>query len=108
MNAPSAVGALREGDEDCRLQPNPVGDETESAITSLKERVKAMRDLGVVKWADIELGPEPASASPEADATQRSLELERQETDRTRRLRYGASGGPRPADGDSSPRRTVA
>lgn len=43
--------------------------EEHPAITDLRARVQAMRDLGVSRWGDIELGPEPGEAS-EDDAPQ--------------------------------------
>lgn len=72
---------------------------TEATLVDLEARVTLMRRLGVVRWADIELGPEPtpANASPTEDETQRSMTLEREKTERDTRLRFGASGGPRPA-----------
>lgn len=73
-----------------------LGTDTEAAITDLRARVKAMRELGVVKFGDIELGPLPAKAEPRDDEeTQRSDRLEA-EKQRVARIRFAASGGPRP------------
>jgi hypothetical protein len=69
--------------------------ETQSAITDLEARVEAMRRLGVSRWSDIELGPSP-DTSPDEDATQRSMRLERDAKERKQLLRFGATGGPRP------------
>lgn len=79
---------------------HPVGTSTEATIVELEARVTAMRRLGVVRWADIELGPSPLEPErPEEDATQRSMTREREKTERDQRIRFGASGGPRPAVG---------
>lgn len=89
------MSALRDGDPACTVQAS-VGTETDPAITILEARVKAMRALGVVKWADIELGPEPAPAGTSSeDETQRKDRLEAEQR-RVARLRFGASGGPVP------------
>ena len=66
-------------------------------ITALRARVQAMRDLGVTRWGDIELGPVPGLAASEEDVTQRSLKLEAEEKARREALRFRASGGPKPA-----------
>lgn len=78
-----------------------VGTETDPAITDLKARVTAMRALGVVKWADIELGPEPApkAETSQEDETQRKDRLEAEQK-RKERLKFGASGGPVPVGND--------
>lgn len=91
---------LHEAQSACRVQTNQVGADTDSAITELEARVAKMRALGVTRWGDIELGPAPTSGSPEEDATQRSDMLDRksqEDAKRARRLKFGASGGPRPA-----------
>lgn len=78
-----------------------MGNETQLAILDLEARVEAMRRLGVTRWAEIELGPVLSPSSPEQDATQRSEQLDRQKQEaaqRVRLLKFGASGGPRPAD----------
>lgn len=65
-------------------------------ISDLEQRVAAMRRLGVTEWGSIKLGPDPRS--PDEDATQRSEQLDRQKqeaAERERRLKFGASGGPR-------------
>lgn len=74
-------------------------DSTQQAVDELKARVATMRALGVTRWGDIELGPEPAApeTTSREDDTQRSMTRERQEREREHRLRYGASGGPRVA-----------
>jgi hypothetical protein len=74
-----------------------LGTDTEAAITELRITVKAMRELGVVKFGDIELGPDPSAQvdTSKEDATQRSDRLEADHR-RAMRLRFGASGGPRP------------
>lgn len=88
------ASALRGHRSACTLQSNV---ESESAITDLRARVAAMRELGVVKWADIELGPLPTSPVGDGeDETQRSDRLELVKREREQRLRFGASGGPRP------------
>ena len=76
--------------------------DTDSAVTDLEARVTAMRRLGVTRWADIELGPEPAQADDTSreDATQRSMKLDAENRERAYRLRFGASGGPRPLGGN--------
>jgi hypothetical protein len=74
-----------------------MGTDSDSAITDLEARVTAMRRLGVTRWADIELGPSPASpADPRNDEeTQRSDRLN-EVKERAKRLPFAASGGPRP------------
>jgi hypothetical protein len=73
-----------------------VGTETESAINDLRARVAVMRELGVESWADIVLGPLPsAPGGKDDDETQRSDRLELLSKERDRRIRFGASGGPR-------------
>lgn len=70
---------------------------TDPDLEMLEARVKIMRKLGVTRWRDIDLGPDPTvtTAGPEEDPTQRSQTRERQDQERARRLQFGASGGPR-------------
>lgn len=73
-----------------------MGTETDDAIADFRARCKAMREEHAVKWGDIELGPIPAKAEPRDDEeTQRSDRLEA-EKQRVARIRFAASGGPRP------------
>lgn len=62
-------------------------------IADLEARVAKMRSLGVVKWGDIELGPEP---SPESDETQRTAtpdEAMKMARAERQRVAFAASGG---------------
>lgn len=68
---------------------------TNSDLASLAATVAEMRRLGVTRWGAIELGPEPSTASPNEDETQRT-DADRLKLEREERLRFGASGGPRP------------
>lgn len=88
---------------------NPGYDHTEALANALRMEaaskreqlaadVAMMRDLGVLEWGDIKLGPVPNSG-PAEDETQRSLKLEKQEQERRTRLRFAASGGPRSVGG---------
>ncbi len=64
---------------------------------ALTETVTVMRALGVVQFGDIVLGPAPSLvSSPDEDSTQRSERLDKAERERVNRVRFGASGGPRP------------
>lgn len=66
-------------------------------IEMLEARVRVMRAIGVVEWRDIKLGPDPSSdVRPEVDETQRTADAERLKRERDQRIRFGASGGPRP------------
>lgn len=56
--------------------------------------VAQMRALGVTKYGDIELGPDP-SVKDDTDETQRTADAERRERERKQRIVTGASGGPR-------------
>jgi hypothetical protein len=52
-----------------------------------------MRDLGVTRWGDIELGPEPQAASDAKAPTQHTPdEIERKRRDDQRLLALAASG----------------
>ena len=64
--------------------------------TQLEDVVKRMRALGVTKLGDIELGPDPNAKPDDTDETQRTADAEHRQKERMKRLRYGASGGPRP------------
>lgn len=57
--------------------------------------VAQMRALGVTKFGDIELGPDPTTR-PDEGETQRTADAVRLKQERSQRLRFGASGGPRP------------
>jgi hypothetical protein len=73
-----------------------VGTDIESAIADFRARCKAMREEGATSWADIVLGPLPsAPGGKDDDETQRSDRLELLSKERDRRIRFGASGGPR-------------
>lgn len=81
-----------------------MGSDDVATIEDLELRVKKMRALGVTKWGDIELGPEPPSTSgTDAEETQRvsAEEQERRARAEMRTRAHGASGGPRARlDGD--------
>ncbi len=69
------------------------------SLTDLEARVAKMRELGVVEWGDIKLGPVPAKAEDDEDATQRKLtpeQVEARDRAERRRVASGASGGPVP------------
>ncbi len=65
-------------------------------LTELASYVAEMRRLGVTRAGDLELGPDPNVTTDERAETQRTADAERREQERVTRLRYGASGGPRP------------
>ncbi len=64
--------------------------------SKLDEVVAQMRRLGVTRFGDIELGPDPNARPDEAGETQRTADAEYRERERKRRIVTGASGGPRP------------
>lgn len=74
----------------------PEMNEAPSPIEDLKARVSAMRELGVTRWGDIELGPAPGSSLSEKDMAQRIADAKAAEGQREKRMTFGASGGPRP------------
>lgn len=65
-------------------------------ITDLPTVVAQMRKLGVTKFGDIELGPDPNVRPDDEAATQRTAEAQHLKRERDQRVRFGASGGPRP------------
>jgi hypothetical protein len=67
-------------------------------IEDLEVRVRAMRRLGVTRWGDLELGPEPQAEQDEAKVQEQRQTLEKRETERRSRLQFAASGGPRLGD----------
>ena len=71
-------------------------------LADLEARVLRMRALGVTKWGDIELGPEPAPADdsdqPSGYTAEERVKMARVERQRVASL---ASGGPVPAVGRS-------
>ncbi len=97
---PVCFPSLRESPSQDRLQQT-VGTEKPTDIEVLQARVKAMRDLGVTRWQDIELGPEPAQPPSKEDATKRSQQSEAESKAREERLKFGASGGPRLRSGNT-------
>lgn len=58
--------------------------------------VAQMRALGVTRFGDIELGPDPNARPDDKGDTQRTAEAEMANIQRVQRLKFGASGGPRP------------
>lgn len=79
---------LRQVDSACTLQT--VGER--DAISDLEQRVTKMRELGVTKWGDIELGPVP-QAEAKAETQQESPDArERRARDEQRRIALSASG----------------
>lgn len=82
--------------------PAPRGMADVHSLDDLEARVRKMRALGVTRWGDIELGPEPPSDSGERDETQRQPTAEermRRERDERRRVAQLSSGGLVPAVG---------
>lgn len=68
--------------------------------SQLEDVVRRMRALGVTKFGGIELGPDPTTPRPDKeDETQRTADAERLKQERDQRVRFGASGGPRPRVG---------
>jgi hypothetical protein len=63
-------------------------------ITQLPAVVAQMRALGVTRWGDIELGPDPNTRPDEEGETQRTAEAAHAKAVRDQRVRFGASGGP--------------
>lgn len=71
----------------------------ETDIAYLTALVPIMRELGVSSFGATVLGPEPGKATPdEPNLTkdERMKLAQREAAERLERLRYGASGGPRP------------
>lgn len=66
---------------------------SDDAIAELEARVKKMRDLGVTRWGDIELGPEPQPAGSTAETQQKAPDaIERERRENVRSIALGASG----------------
>lgn len=67
--------------------------ESDAAVRDLEERVRKMRELGVTKWGDIELGSPP---QPEASATTQQpkspAEIEHERRVQRRSVALAASG----------------
>lgn len=66
------------------------------ALAELAPYVAEMRRLGVTRAGDIELGPDPLARRPDEGETERTAEAHRLKTARDQRVRFGASGAPRP------------
>lgn len=84
---------LREAQDSATVQRNvSQGD----PIADLEQRVAKMRELGVTKWGDIELGPLPPSEAASAEQTQRltPAQQEQRAREERRRIASAASGGP--------------
>lgn len=64
--------------------------------SKLDEVVAQMRRLGVTRFGDIVLGPDPNVRPDEEAETQRTADAHRAKLERDQRVRFGASGGPRP------------
>ena len=64
--------------------------------SQLDEVVAQMRRLGVTRFGDIELGPDPTQRPDELGETKRTADAEHRAKERKRVLTFGASGGPRP------------
>ena len=66
----------------------------------LQALVPVMRELGVECYAGVVLGPNPATTAhsdePVLTSDERRLQAQKQEAKRVERMRFGASGGPRP------------
>lgn len=60
---------------------------------ALEQAVQAMRRLGVTRWGDIELGPDPAADAPREQMTPTRTEAERRERDERKHVALAASGG---------------
>ncbi len=66
-------------------------------LTELAAIVAEMRRLGVTRWRDIELGPEPPSEAATPDEIQRNVTpemTEQQRREERRRVALMSSGGP--------------
>jgi hypothetical protein len=62
----------------------------------LEALVPAMRRLGVVSLGDVSLGPAMTVDTPDEMTDERKQLAEKQAAAREERMRFGASGGPRP------------
>lgn len=63
----------------------------------LRTIVPLMRELGVQAFGDVVLGPATAPAPPREENQDERMKLaQKQAAEREERMRYGASGGPRP------------
>lgn len=63
-------------------------------VTKLPAIVAEMRRLGVTKFGDIELGPDPTARPDEEAETKRTAEAAHLKERRDHVVRFGASGGP--------------
>jgi len=74
--------------------------DADAEIAYLRALVPVMRELGVDAHAVTKLGPDPnataLSDEPELAPTERMKLAQRREAERLERMRFGASGGPRP------------
>ncbi len=80
-----------------RFETNHVGADTESTLADLEARVRKMRDLGVTRWGDIELGPAPTSDVESDDNMAQqptAAQLEQRAREERRRVALASSGGP--------------
>lgn len=64
-------------------------------LSQLAATVAQMRALGVTKFGDIELGPDPNVQTDGREETQRTADAQASNRERKRLLKFGASGGPR-------------
>ena len=64
--------------------------------SKLPDLVAQMRALGVTRFGEVELGPDPNARPNDTDMIQRTADAEYRAKERKRVLMFGASGGPRP------------
>ncbi len=65
-------------------------------VAFLEVLVPAMRRLGVTSYGDVSIGPATTAEAPDDLADERKELALKQAAERAERMRYGASGGPRP------------
>lgn len=99
MDMPSTVGMERYGrNAHNRLRADSISATNHYALPDdlkdLEARVAKMRELGVTKWGDIELGPPPASAETGEIESVSLADMERKAREERRRVAIAASGGP--------------
>lgn len=65
-------------------------------VAYLQALVPVMRELGVVSFGTVTLGPAKAAEAPDELEDERKQLALKQAAEREERMRFGASGGPRP------------
>lgn len=95
--ASDAVAAmLASSDMDDDSMPGLTADTASDRRSELRADVVLMRELGVTKWRDIELGPAPVAGDEKTQPGKSPEEREIDDARERRRIALRASGGPVP------------